>query len=155
MKSIEQQITALRQMAVHDLIERYQEEFGKQPRVMNSEWLLKRISWRIQERKYGGLSETAKTKLEQLIAEIDLPIGQNRRTISGKLKRRSQSDAPKSGTVFTRMYKGREIQTVVIEDGRFEYEGDLYQSLSSVARAVTGTHWNGKLFFGLTQRRKK
>jgi hypothetical protein len=51
------------------------------------------------------------------------------------------------GTVLTREYKGKLIQVEVLEDGYFEYEGVKYRSLSAVAKAVTGSHWNGYLFF--------
>ena len=56
--------------------------------------------------------------------------------------------------MFTRTWKGREVQTVAV-DGGYEYEGAVYRSLSAVAKAVTGSHWNGRLFFGLTERKKR
>jgi hypothetical protein len=52
------------------------------------------------------------------------------------------------GALLRRIYKGRTILVTVLEDG-FEYEDTVYKSLTAVARAVTGTHWNGYLFFGL------
>ena len=58
------------------------------------------------------------------------------------------SDDPLPGTVLTREYKGREVRVRVLEKG-FEYEGQPYRSLSAVAKAITGSHWNGRLFFGL------
>ena len=51
------------------------------------------------------------------------------------------------GNVITRVYKGRTIAVVVRDDRRFEYDGIFYNSLSAVAKAVTGSHWNGRLFF--------
>jgi len=56
---------------------------------------------------------------------------------------------PMSGTILSREYKGRIISVEVRENG-FEFDGKIYKSLSSIARAVTGTRWNGFLFFGLT-----
>jgi hypothetical protein len=56
------------------------------------------------------------------------------------------------GTVLTRPYKGRTI-TVTVRDDGFEFEGDVYRSLSAVAKAVTGSHWNGNYFFGVKGRR--
>jgi len=58
------------------------------------------------------------------------------------------------GTVFTRTWKGGEVRTVAVEGG-YEYEGAVYRSLSAVAKAVTGSHWNGRLFFGLTARKAR
>jgi hypothetical protein len=55
---------------------------------------------------------------------------------------------PIPGTVLTRQYKGHKIVVTVLENG-FEYEGEVYRSLSAVAKAVTGSHWSGNLFFGL------
>ena len=56
---------------------------------------------------------------------------------------------PIAGTVLTRKYRGRQVETKVLPNG-FECEGQVYRSLSAVAKAVTGSHWNGHLFFGLT-----
>lgn len=61
---------------------------------------------------------------------------------------------PTAGTVITRTWRGRDLRLVVLEDG-FELDGVRYGSLSEAARAVTGAHWNGKLFWGLTQRTRK
>jgi hypothetical protein len=55
---------------------------------------------------------------------------------------------PLPGTVLTRDYKGQTVQIRVLENG-FEYDGEVYRSLSAVAKAITGTHTNGYLFFRL------
>jgi hypothetical protein len=60
---------------------------------------------------------------------------------------------PVAGSVLRRRYQERMVEVKVLAEG-FEYEGQRYESLSAVARAITGTRWNGLLFFGLTQRRK-
>ena len=52
------------------------------------------------------------------------------------------------GTVLNRIYKGEALQVRVLADG-FEFEGNRYASLSAVAKAITGLHWNGRLFFGI------
>ena len=54
------------------------------------------------------------------------------------------------GTVLTRTYRGTHVAVTVLADG-FEYAGQTYRSLSAIAKAVTGSHWNGYLFFGLTK----
>jgi hypothetical protein len=54
------------------------------------------------------------------------------------------------GTVLCRNHQGVAIRVLVLEKG-FEWNGEHYKSLSAVARAVTGTRWNGRLFFGLTK----
>ena len=55
------------------------------------------------------------------------------------------------GTLITRKYKAETIQVKVLADG-FEFEGERYKSLSAVAKAITGTHWNGFHFFGLNKK---
>ena len=57
------------------------------------------------------------------------------------------------GSVLRRRYRERTVEVKVLAEG-FEYEGHRYESLSAVARAITGTRWNGLLFFGLSKRRK-
>jgi hypothetical protein len=57
---------------------------------------------------------------------------------------------PMPGTILSRDYKGRRISVEVRETG-FDYDGKIYRSLSAVAQAVTGTKWNGFLFWGLTK----
>ena len=150
MKSIPQEIAALRAMAVPELVERYEAVFGKPPRVKHREHMWKRIAWRIQEQRFGGLSQVAKRRLDELIAEIELPLGQ--RTVNGKVARSRPGDPP-VGTTLTRVWKGHEVRATAVEGG-WEHDGVAYRSLSAVAKAVTGSHWNGRLFFGLTPRRR-
>ena len=61
---------------------------------------------------------------------------------------------PSPGTIIVKQYRGNEIRVLVLDDG-FEWEAQHYRSLSAVARAVTGQRWNGLLFFGLTERKRK
>jgi hypothetical protein len=62
------------------------------------------------------------------------------------LKFQADDRLPPPGTVITRKYKGEVLQVKVRTDG-FEYEGKVYASLSAVAKAITGSHCNGFLFF--------
>jgi len=59
---------------------------------------------------------------------------------------------PAPGTLITRRLRDRHIVVKVLEKG-FEFESRQYRSLSAIAREVTGTRWNGLLFFGLAERR--
>lgn len=59
---------------------------------------------------------------------------------------------PEPGEVLVKKHKGVEHEVRVLDDG-FEYQGERYSSLSKIARAITGTTWNGYLFFGLTRRK--
>ena len=154
MKSITKEIEELRQLTTPDLVERYRELWGKNPHCKHREWLWKRCAWKLQEQRHGGLSQVAKARLEELIADIDLPLGERNRTVTGTLRAGTRGGEHKVGTVFTRTWKGRDVRAVAV-DGGFECEGVVHRSLSAVARAVTGSHWNGRLFFGLTERKKR
>ena len=58
------------------------------------------------------------------------------------------------GATLTRRYKGRLIEVTVLEKG-FEYQGERYRSLTAVAEAITGTHWNGFYFMGLWTKKNR
>ena len=141
-------------MKVPELIERYRELYGRPPRVKRREHLWKRCAWKLQEQRFGGLSTVAKRRLEELIAEIDLPLGEQQWTVSGHLNGHVRPADHKVGTVFTRTWHGREVRSVAVEGG-YECDGVVYRSLSAVAKAVTGSHWSGRRFFGLTQRKTR
>ena len=153
-RTIAQEIDELRGLGVPALVKRYETLFGKPPRCRNREHLWKRCAWKVPEQRLGGLSKVAKRHLEELIAEIDLPLGEHQTTVTGALCSRTRGKQHQAGTVFTRAWRGREIRTVATEGG-YEYDGVVYRSLSAVAKAVTSSHWNGRLFFNLTTRKKR
>jgi len=153
---VAREITELRALKVPDLVARYEAVFGRRPRVKHREYLWKRIAWKLQEDRFGGLSVVAKQRLEELIAEIDLPLDEDQRRVSGPLRpagRRTTAE-PKLGAVLVRKWRDREI-TVTVVKGGFEHEGKVYRSLTAIADAVTGQHLNGKAFFGLTKRARR
>ena len=143
MKPIAEEIADLRAMNVAELIERYVEVFGRLPRCKQPTWLFRKIAWEVQARRFGGLSKRAKERLEELIAEIDLPLNGAR----AQVKR----NGAVLGTTVERAWRGRVIRAVSVEGG-WEHEGVVHRSLSAVAKHVTGSHWNGRLFFQLTRR---
>jgi hypothetical protein len=138
-------IAELRALDVPSLVERYEAAFGTRPRVKHREWLWRRIAWQLQAQRYGGLSTVAKRRLDELIAELDVPLERGRRA-TGKLAR--QNGEPRLGTTLTREWKGREVAATRVESG-WECGGVVHGSLSAVAKAVTGSHWSGPAFFGL------
>lgn len=95
-----------------------------------------------------GLSDEAKARLDEFITAYD-PINNKalRQNGAGETKIRDRR-LPIPGTVISKVYKGTIIDVKVLDKG-FEYDGKAYRSLSSIAGAVTGQHWNGYLFFGL------
>lgn len=151
-KTIAEEIAELRAMPVVDLVERYEELHGKPPRSKNREWLWKRCAWKLQERRFGGLSTVAKQRLEELIAGLDLPQLDGRRArVAVAEPRRPGETTP--GTTLTRVWRGQEVRATAVEGGRWEHEGVVYRSLSGLAKAVTGSHLSGRAFFGLAKRR--
>lgn len=144
MKPISEELAELRALNMAELVERYVEVFGKAPRCRQPVWLFRRIAWEVQARRFGGLSKRALARLEELMAEIDIPLGGARVQI--KTARKTTQ-----GTTVERAWKGRVVRATSVGGG-WEHEGAVYRSLSAVAKHVTGSHWNGKLFFGLTRR---
>ena len=144
-------VQSLQKLTVNQLREKYQKLFGEPTGGRHKGWLIKRILWRQQALVEGDLSERARRRAAELAGESDLRVTAPRgQTLEVKAAGRPQRDArlPMPGTVLMRPYKGRQVRVTVGEAG-FEFEGTSYRSLSAVARAVTGSHCNGYLFFQL------
>ena len=133
-------LAALPDADIHDLKQQWRSLFGAEPPPYNRRFLESRLAYRIQELAYGGLQPETIARLEALGEPID---GGNI-----TLRRIRQEQRPIVGTRLLREYQGVEHVVTVTRDG-FEYQGRPYQSLSAIARAITGTRWNGWLFFGL------
>src|SRR2546422_7377349 len=114
MTDIAREIDALRKLPVPELVERYRELWGKEPRCRNKEHLWKRCAWRLQEIRFGGLSKVAKDRLEELIAEIHIPLTEKQRTVSGILAKPRKPGDPPVGTVLVREWHGKEIKVTVV-----------------------------------------
>ncbi len=154
--ALQQQIETLRKLKIKQLKLRYRELFGEDSRSANHRHLFRRIAWRLQARAEGDLSERARERAAQLAEDVDLRLRAPRRfwtQLAARDASRPQRDPrlPAIGTVLTRSYRGRAIEVTVVEDG-FAHDGRTYGSLSAVAHSVTGTRWNGLLFFGLIRR---
>ena len=149
-------VAALRRMTVAELRQEYARAFGEETRSRHKEHLVRRIAWRLQANVEGGLSERARRRAEELAADSDvrltapraMPAPTDGRTTTHTVSLAPNDRLPMPGTILTRTYKGRDIQVRVLPGG-FEYEGEVYRSLTAVARQVTGTHWNGYHFFRL------
>jgi hypothetical protein len=164
--NIAKEVKNLKQMSIAELVEKYCEVFSEEPRSHhNKAFLWKRIAWRMQAMEYGDLSEKAKLKAQEIANDADLRIRAPKETFKGAadVSERTTVTAfspsvdrrlPMPGTVLTRKYKGEIIRVTVLDKG-FEYEGEVYKSLSAVARAVTGSHWNGFKFFQLGEKENK
>ena len=137
-------LATLKTAPTPDLKQQWRELFATEPPPYNRRYLESRLAYRIQELAYGGLKPETIQRLEALGEQLDggNPI----------LRRIRGDDKPMAGTRLIREYQGVEHSVTVLHDG-YEYDGRPYQSLSAIARAITGTRWNGWLFFGLKNRR--
>ena len=156
--NITQELAALRRLAPRELRARYAELFGEQPSTKNQGWLLKRLAWRLQSLAEGDLSQRARRRAAELANDADLRTTPPRAARAAAAPARpaaaapapprppADSRLPAPGAVLTRKYKGALLQVRVLQAG-FEYDGLAYPSLSAVARAITGSHCNGFLFF--------
>ncbi len=153
---IDQQITALRQMTVRQLRSRHQKLFGEPPRSVHKQHLVRRIVWRIQALAEGDLSERARRRAAESACDADLRIRAPRKKPLNACQHTNDSSGPRDprlplpGTLLVRSYRGEIRQVKVLEQG-FEYGDDIYSSLTAVVGKITGKHWNGYHFFGLTK----
>jgi hypothetical protein len=133
-------LAALKTTPTPDLRNLWQDLFETEPPRQNRRFLESRLAYRIQELEYGALKPTIVERLEALGDELD---GGN-----VKVRKRRIDDGPVAGTRLIREYQGVEHCATVLVDG-FEYQGRPYKSLSAIARTITGTRWNGWVFFGI------
>jgi hypothetical protein len=138
-------LAALKAMSVNDLKTEWQVLFNA-PAPNNSRTFLEsRLAYRIQELTYGGPDKQTRRMLELLADEVE-----------GTLTRKAQIADPRNpvvGTKLIREWDGTAHTVTVLKDG-FDWGGQRYKSLSAVARAITGTRWNGYRFFGLRERKR-
>ena len=150
--NVAKELAAMERMTIDQLRARYAEVFGEPTRSRHKEYLIKRIIWRLQANAEGGLSERAMRRAAELANIADLRVtapqkSPEPRTTTVAVGMRTNRELM-PGTSLTRLYKGRTVSVLVTPDG-FVHEGDRYKSLTAVAKAVTGKHWNGFHFFGL------
>lgn len=129
--SVRRQLLELAGMSRPQLQGKWRNLYGTEPSNSSREFLRRRLAYRVQEIVYGGLEATLK-------AELTADSVPDRKT-AGVLR---------DGTKIVRNWHDREYE-VVVRGARYEYNGKLYRSLSGVARAITGTNWNGNEFFGI------
>jgi Protein of unknown function (DUF2924) len=143
--SVLAQLAALKGLPTQDLKHRWRELFDTEPPACNRRFLESRLAYRIQELTYGGLKPETIERLKALAQDLD---GGR----PGKGRRRAGQDRPIAGTRLIREWQGIE-HCVTVQDEGYEYQGRPYKSLSAIARAITGTRWNGWVFFGLKNQR--
>ena len=138
-------LAALKTMSVNDLKSEWQALFGTSAPNNSRGFLEGRLAYRIQELTYGGPDRETRRMLDLLADEVE-----------GTLTRKSQIADPRNpvtGTKLIRDWDGVAHTVTVLKDG-FDWGGRRYKSLSAIARAITGTQWNGYRFFGLRERKR-
>ncbi len=137
------QLATLKTEPIGALKQKWRDLFDRDPPPYNRRFLENRLAYRIQELAYGGLSDETLARLEALADELD-----------GKKPCRHSSieTRPITGTRLIREWRGIE-HCVTVRQQDFEYQGRPYKSLSAIARQITGTRWNGLVFFGLKNTR--
>lgn len=157
--NVAKEIAALKRMTVGQLRARYEEVFAEATRAGNKDFLFKRIIWRLQSLAEGSLSERARRRAAEIArdADIRMTIPKSQKTSPGADVRTfaaptslGDNRLPIPGTVLARKYRGRTYEVTVLPKG-FDYDGEVYRTLSAVAKKITGAHWNGFLFFGLVK----
>jgi len=154
--TIDRQVTALGQLSGAALRARYAEVFGEAARTSNKTWLIKRIAWRLQALAEGDLPERARQRAAQLANDADLRLSPPKHpktkppgeTPAATPENPPDDRLPPPGSLLTRIYKGQTLQVRILLHG-FEFNGVVYPSLSAVAKAITGSHCSGYLFFRL------
>ena len=137
---VRKQLAALDGMNMDALRAKFEELYGFGTKCINQDTVRRRVAYRIQELHLGGLPADEETELERLADGDPLARLEN---IAATRMRKS------SGTRYVREWKGRLYEVFYRDKGRYELDGVFYTSLSAAAFAITGTHWNGKLFFGV------
>lgn len=138
-REITAQIFEIRSLSKDQLRERWEAMFKKSvPKPLTKDLLGRMIAYRIQEKAFGGLDRETEKLLESY-ARGDKASTPPRRM--------------KSGTVLLREYQGVR-HTVTVADGGFIWNDKKYASLSTIAKEITGTSWNGPRFFGLREEKK-
>ncbi len=140
--STSERLAAVNNLSLDALRIEWRQLYRSPPPRLSLDLMRRAIAYRIQEKAYGGLSRASKRTLKQLIAQLessDQVTPEARQTV-------------RPGARLVREWNGRTYTVTVTEDG-FDYGGTVYGSLTKVARIITGAHWSGPRFFGLTDRK--
>lgn len=138
-QTVLKQVSEIQRLSLAELRERWRALFGTDPPAYRRAYMVKRLSYRLQELAHGGISDGARARLRDEAERLDP---------GGARAPKRQAGMPVPGTMLVREWHGERHEATVTEGG-FEYRGRPYRSLTAVAQAITGQHWNGRLFFGL------
>lgn len=135
-------LARLADLSGEELKAEWARRYGAPAPSLSPELLRLGIGYRLQEQKLGGVSRPTRSLLRQVTARAGEGI--EKKPMPRKLT---------PGTRLVRDWHGQGHTVIVLEQG-FEYQGKHWKSLTAIAKAITGTQWNGPLFFGLAERKK-
>ena len=128
----------IQSLSLQGLREKWAQAWGKQPHgLMGRAMMIESLKFRQWEKETGGLTSEKQTRLNELVKAY--------KRNPDSFDKAAQL---KSGTRLVRTWKGKKYCVTVVKNG-FDYEGVFYSSLSQIANTITGSRWNGWLFFGL------
>jgi len=138
---VDRQIAELAHRSMHELRLAWRQLHRVEPpQGLSRDLLIRALAHQLQEQSYGGTGRGLRRRLQTLAGERE--------------KRGASFDRAatlKTGTTLVRQWRGH-THAVLVRDSGFEYEGQPYRSLSVIAQRITGAHWSGPRFFGLTKR---
>lgn len=161
--NINREVAAMKRMTTGELKEKFEEVCKQSPRSHNRQWLIKKIAWRLQAEEEGGLPERVRRRALEMADDADLRVRPTR-GFGEKLDAAQEQTSfptaeardprvPPPGTILNKTYKGQQL-SVLVRHSDFEFNGEVYSSLSAIANAVTGSHVNGYTFFGLNRKKE-
>ncbi len=151
MVEVSREVKALESLTLTQLQAKHLALFGMESRTKNKAFLQKKLAWRIQERAEGGLSAEATDRIAEL-APTQLPTRtepKQRPTKSAVSATTNTSKParderlPVVGTILQREYQGVIHEVEILAQG-FRFQDRIHRSLSSIAKTITGTNWNGR-----------
>jgi hypothetical protein len=138
--NVDEGIDQLERLSRAELRTLWAQEFAERPPAsLGRDILALAIAYARQERRYGALAKPIARELDRLLARV-LRDGGTPQPVTMPL--------PRAGTILVREWRGVTHHVTVMKDG-FLWNGIVHQSLSAIARAITGTKWNGPRFFGM------
>ena len=134
---LSEQIAKLATLSKTQLLPIWAENFKTPPPPkLRKQLMVPILAYRMQEREYGGLSHSARTRLKEIAASLNIR------------KSAQREDGTETGTKLIRSWRG-EVHEVLATGSGYIYRGQAYSNLSKIAREITGTRWSGPLFFGV------
>jgi len=142
MSALDSELAALPTLSAHQLRLKWQElRCGEPTAAASRDLMIREIAYKMQERAHGGLAPAIRRRLRALAEEIE----------ANGAEALASVPLLKPGTRLLREWGGKTHTVIVLDDG-FEYDGERHHSLTQIARRITGAHWSGPRFFGVTRR---